>query len=243
MHVLETSHFNIIVWGIFPHSDLKDHCVISRAHDVLQCSQTPKHSIFLSHSGAQKPFVEQLYTDFKDENQFPFFDKSSHSLKSGEEFVSPMLQAAKECEVAIFIVTEQFLTSKWPMLELLTCIEAQKKGNPGLKLFPVLFDGLNFEDLKEISRWEKTWEILEESTKEKTGKITVENCKKAVRKLGSTKGLIFESFSGSEVELRKAIVKDTLKLLAPTPDIDVEDLQGADRLCKVSTDLLGNPML
>ena len=132
--------------------------------------------------------MEQLYTDLKDENQFPFFDKASHSLKSGEEFASPILQAAKECEVAIFMLTEQFLTNKWPMLELLTCIEAQKKGNPGLKLFPVLFDGLKFEDLHEISRWEKTWEILEESTKEKPAKITVENCKVAVHKLRSTFG-------------------------------------------------------
>ena len=90
--------------------------------------------------------------------------------------------------MAIFLLTEQFLTNKWPMLELLTCIEAQKKGNPGLKLFPVLFDGLKFKDLHEISRWEKTWEILEESTKEKPAKITVENCKVAVHKLRSTFG-------------------------------------------------------
>jgi hypothetical protein len=242
VHVLETSHFNIIVWGIFSHSDLKD-CVIFRAHDVPQCSQTSKYTIFLSHSGAQKPFVEQLYRDFVDENQCPFFDQASRSLKRGEEFASRILKAAKECEVAIFIVTEQFLTSKWPMLELLTCIEAQKEGNPGLKLLPVLFDGLKFEDLHEISRWEKTWEILEKSTKEKTVTITVENCKEAVRKLRSTNGLSFERFSGSEVKLRKAIVKDTLKLLALTPDIDIEDIQGTDRLCKVSTDLLGNPML
>lgn len=187
--------------------------------------------------------MEQLYRDFVDENQFPFFDQASHSLKRGEEFASPILKAAKECEVAIFIVTEQFLTSKWPMLELLTCIEAQKKGNPGLKLLPVLYDGLKFKDFHEISRWDKTWEILEKSTKEKTVKITVENCKEAVHKLRSTLGLSSESFPGSEVKLRKAIVKHTLKLLAPTPDIDIEGIQGADRLCKVSTDLLGNPML
>ena len=226
----------------FSHSDLKD-CVISRAHDVPQCSQTSKYTIFLSHNGVQKPFVEQLYRDFVDENQFPFFDQASDSLKRGEEFAPLILKAAKDCEVAIFTVTEQFLTSKWPMLELLTCIEAQKKGNPGLKLLPVLLDGLKFQDLHEISRWEKTWETLEKLTKEKTVKITVENCKKAVRKLRSTLGLNSGSFPGSEVKLQKAIVKDTLKLLAPTPDIDIEGIQGADRLCKVSTDLLGNPML
>ena len=243
MHVLETTYFNIIVWGTLTHSDSKD-CVISRAHDVLQCSQNPKHSIFLSHSGAQKAFVEQLYVDFEAENQSPFFDKASHCLKRGEVFAPPILKAVKECKVAIFIVTEQFLTSKWPMLELLTCIDAQKKGNPGLKLFPVLFEGLNFEDLKETSRWEKTWETLEKlekSTKHKSAKISVENCKEAVRTLRSTLALRFESFQGSEVKLRKAIVKDTLKLLALPPDIYIGDIQGVDRLCKVSTDLLGNP--
>lgn len=34
------------------------------------------HNIFLSHSGAQKNFVEQLCEDLQRAKQSPFFDKS-----------------------------------------------------------------------------------------------------------------------------------------------------------------------
>ena len=45
----------------------------------------PKHTIFMSHSGAQKNFVEQLCEDLIRAKQAPFFDKRPDSLPKGEK--------------------------------------------------------------------------------------------------------------------------------------------------------------
>jgi len=42
-----------------------------------------KHNVFLSHSGVQKNFVEQLCVDLQRAQQSPFFDKH---LPRGEAF-------------------------------------------------------------------------------------------------------------------------------------------------------------
>ena len=44
----------------------------------LVCSEhvlEPKHKVFLSHSGAQKDFVEQLCVDLQRLDRYPFIDK------------------------------------------------------------------------------------------------------------------------------------------------------------------------
>lgn len=109
-------------------------------------SEPESHEVFLSHAGKQKPFVFDLYQDFKNWPRCPridpFFDQRNKSLPKGEEFPVRIFNAARKCVVAVVILSKEYVTSKWPMLELLTFVEAQKFTNPDLKLLPVFYDNL-----------------------------------------------------------------------------------------------------
>lgn len=93
----------------------------------------PKHDIFLSHSGQEKAFVEQLYHDLKRMNQRPFFDQESNCLPKAQKSAPEIIEAAEQCRVGVVVVSEGCLTSKWPMLELSRFVEC------GVKLFPLFF--------------------------------------------------------------------------------------------------------
>ncbi|KAG0620243.1 hypothetical protein M758_4G201100 [Ceratodon purpureus] len=68
-----------------------------------------KHKIFLSHSGAQKDFVEQLCIDLEGCDRYPFFDKRQCSLPIGEEFPKLIFDAIRQCQVGVVILSEDFL--------------------------------------------------------------------------------------------------------------------------------------
>ena len=107
----------------------------------------PKHKIFFNYSGKEKDFVRQLCKDLEAETHQPFFDERSSSLMMGERFAPLIFEAAKQCLVAVVVLSEDFLTSKWPMLELVEIVKAKKSHNHKLKLFP-LFYKLSPDDLK-----------------------------------------------------------------------------------------------
>ena len=73
-----------------------------------------KHKIFLSHSGAQKDFVEYLCGELEKHHHFPFFDKRSSSLPKGDRFPELILKAAQECQMAIVVISEEYFLLKWP---------------------------------------------------------------------------------------------------------------------------------
>ena len=78
-----------------------------------------KHKVFLSHSGVQKDFVEQLCVDLERCDIYPFFDKRQRSLPIGEEFPNLIFEAIGQCEVGVLVFLEEFFCeTKWPMLEL-----------------------------------------------------------------------------------------------------------------------------
>jgi hypothetical protein len=98
-----------------------------------------RQDIFLSHSGQDKAFVEQLYHDLKRVNHHPFFDQSSYSLPKAEKFAPAIFEAAEQCRLGVVVVSEGYLTSKWPMLELSKFVESKKTSNPELRLLPLYF--------------------------------------------------------------------------------------------------------
>eukprot|EP01018_Ginkgo_biloba_P038927 Gb_26205 [translate_table: standard] len=59
------------------------------------------HQIFLSHSGAQKNYVEQLHNDLKAENMSSFFDKDPESLPKGREFPQRIFKATASCKMSV----------------------------------------------------------------------------------------------------------------------------------------------
>jgi len=80
----------------------------------------PKHKIFLSHSGAQKTFVVQLCKDLEDLNYFPFFiiNVPTHYLQ--EKGIKPKSLMLPKIAKYLWwlILSREYLSSKWPMLEL-----------------------------------------------------------------------------------------------------------------------------
>jgi hypothetical protein len=105
-----------------------------------------KHKVFLSHSGAQKNFVEQLCVDLERYDRYPFFDKRRHSLGIGQHFPKAIFQAIRQCQVGVVILSEEFFTrTKWPMLELAALVESKKQSsNSELVIMPV-FLGISRE--------------------------------------------------------------------------------------------------
>ncbi|KAG0622823.1 hypothetical protein M758_3G126300 [Ceratodon purpureus] len=200
-----------------------------------------KHKIFLSHSGVEKNFVEQLCVDLEGTGySFPFFDQRNHSLPKGKDFAALISEAAKLCHVAVVVLSETFLTSKWPMIELGKFHEAKNSENSSLNILPLFFK-LSIEDLDEQSiseRWIPKWQEYASTDK----RIDVNLWRDAVLALPKVNGLVFEepwtrhkSSTGirSEVEYRTAIVRAILRL--SSPDLlygSSENMVGYNRLCQ-----------
>ena len=196
----------------------------------------PKHRIFLSHSGAQKNFTSQLCEDLIRVSHFPFFDKRLDSLPKGEEFPPLLLKAARQCRLAILVLSEEFFTrSKWPMIELSEFVQAQAADNRSLKLLPLYF-GLKLNELKDAGnqkRWRETWETWAEGD----GRIDVGKWVHALsRVLGPVNGMEYDGVD--EVAFRKNVVAAVCKSIPPDVKYDVSHVQALPRLCKVIFKLL-----
>ncbi|KAG0601145.1 hypothetical protein M758_11G087100 [Ceratodon purpureus] len=166
-----------------------------------------KHTMFLSHSGAQKGFVEQLCEDLERAKQVPFFDKRPDSLPKGEKFAQLIFQAARQCPLAIVVVSEEYFTrSKWPMLELGAFVQTGK-----CTILP-LFLGMTckqFGDVKRREEWFRRWsEWAQEDPR-----IQVDVWKEALRDLDGRNGLEFSEALG-EVAYRKEVVATACTILA-----------------------------
>lgn len=73
-----------------------------------------KKQIFLSHSSAQGRFVEQLDEDLRNEGYLPFFHKDPASLPKGEKFPERIFQFARECDVAVVVLSEIIFCQSGP---------------------------------------------------------------------------------------------------------------------------------
>ncbi|KAG0586223.1 hypothetical protein KC19_2G073400 [Ceratodon purpureus] len=196
----------------------------------------PKHDIFLSHSGNEKPFVEQLDHDLRAVHQRPFFDQDSDSLVKGEELHAQILEAARRCRVAVVVVSEGFLTSLWPMLELSWFVKY------GVPLFPLFFK-LPPDDLDESNvetKWKpKYWRKLVDKGEVK--EEVLETWSKAVEKLRNSIGVDYAHYVNSELKYRKDVVGEICKLwprrMKYAIDVPKDKIQGYERLCKVASSM------
>ncbi|KAG0623404.1 hypothetical protein M758_3G172500 [Ceratodon purpureus] len=194
-----------------------------------------KHKVFLSHSGAQKDFVEQLCENLEARGYiFPFFDQRHHSLPKGKDFVPFIKEAAQQCRVAVIILSEEFLCSKWPIIELVEFHAAQQSGNQQLNMLP-LFYKLEVDDLDDRAikdRWMPVWRQLAEEDR----RIDVEKCGAAVRALRKANGIIFGKKGTSEVGYRKEVVRSIFRL--SPPDLlfgSSRVMVGYDRMCEIAS--------
>ncbi|KAG0561314.1 hypothetical protein KC19_9G054500 [Ceratodon purpureus] len=195
-----------------------------------------KHKVFLSHAGKQKDFVEQLCVDLEKKGYlFPFFDERQHSLPAGKDFVPLIMEAAQVCRVAVIVLSEEFLCSTWPMIELTEFHAAQQAGNKQLNMLP-LFYKLGVDDLDDRAiedRWMPKWKKLAEADR----RIDVEKCSAAVRALQTAGGLVFGKYGKSKVGYRRKIVECIVRL--SSADLlygSSREMVGYDRMCeKVSS--------
>ncbi|KAG0617225.1 hypothetical protein M758_5G174500 [Ceratodon purpureus] len=195
-----------------------------------------KHTIFLSHSGNEKAFAEQLCEDLKRMNHYPFFDQDSDSLPKGDRFPSLIFSAVEQCLLAVVVLSEGYLSSKWPMLELSTFVKSMKGGNPNLKLFPVFYK-LSPSDIteKKVKKtWTKSWKTLVLE-----GKVSAEEISSwsdAVLELRAFNGLEFSKLYGtSEVKYRAAVVEEICNNVPPLMKYKTDDIRGCDRLCEITS--------
>ncbi|KAG0601427.1 hypothetical protein M758_11G109900 [Ceratodon purpureus] len=192
-------------------------------------------SIFLSHSGAQKNFVEQLCVDLESCNRSVFFDKRSDSLPKGEPFPQHIFDAIQECQVGVVVLSEEFFSSKWPMLELVAMSKRMRLGNSRLRIMPIFLSMSPVEcrDVTNHGRWLSTW--CEWAQEDK--RMDVEEWKEAVKLLGPMNGFVYKEGLG-EVKFRKEIVKEICKVVRPTTTWDDSHVEGGSRLCKIICDKL-----
>ncbi|KAG0577398.1 hypothetical protein KC19_5G153200 [Ceratodon purpureus] len=191
----------------------------------------PKHKVFLSHSGAQKDFVEQLCIDLETCDRYPFFDKRKSSLPVGMKFPERLFAAIQQSEVGVVVLSEEFFSkTKWPMLELVEMV----RSSASMIIVPVFLSITREEcrKLESLERWIPRWK--EWAEKDKT--IDIEEWKLALKIFGSTTSL---SYKDGEVALRKEVVDAVCELVLPESRWDDSNVEGKDRLCKVILDKVG----
>ena len=189
----------------------------------------PHHNIFLSHGGAQKEFVDQLCVDLERRQRFPFFDRQPSSLPKGERFPGIIKDAVAQCKMMVVVVSEQYFTSRWLMIELNGFVQASKGKDNSKKILP-LFYGLNVEEFSESDRqkkWFTTWKKMAKDDK----RIKVDEWKESLKVLRPFHGCVYE---GQKVlAYREEIVSSICKAIPPDIQYDELHVQGRSKLCKV----------
>jgi hypothetical protein len=188
-----------------------------------------QYKIFLSHAGMEKDFVEQLKEDL--DNIYPgriFFDKDSGSLPYGENFPERILDAARNVEVAVIVISESYFKRKWPMIELAEFFSSRSQF-PEKKILP-LFYRLSVEELKQSKRqkeWFEEWEKFKDS---RIDDETLKAWKYALRSIYPLNGIQMIPGEG-EVSYRKKIVQAICDIVPPVTEYDVSDVDGKERIC------------
>jgi hypothetical protein len=188
-----------------------------------------QHKVFLSHAGMEKDFVEQLYINL--DNIYPgriFFDKDSGSLPLGENFPERILDAARNVEVAVIVISESYFKRKWPMIELAEFFSSRSQF-PEKKILP-LFYKLSVEKFKQSKRQKKWFEEWEKFKDSRINDETFKAWKDALRSIYPLNGMQMIPEEG-EVSYRKRIVQAICDMVPPVTEFDVSQVEGQERIC------------
>ncbi|KAG0588925.1 hypothetical protein KC19_2G278800 [Ceratodon purpureus] len=193
-----------------------------------------KHKIFLSHSGSQKGFVEHLCVELEGCYRFPFFDKRRESLPIGEDFPRHIFDAIRQCDVGVVILSDEFITSKWPMMELVAMHERVlnevEKGKSKFKVIPVFFktSPKDLNDHAKCSEWLSCWQEL---AKKNRKRVEVGKWEAALKYLRKLNGVVYEGFG--EVKFMKEIVDEICKVVPAEIKMEDSHIQGRSRICNI----------
>ncbi|KAG0577117.1 hypothetical protein KC19_5G132000 [Ceratodon purpureus] len=196
-----------------------------------------KHEVFLSYSRKQRDFVEQLDKDLRNCGYSPFFDRDEYSLPVTENTTNNICAAIRQCEVAIVVLSEDFLSlTIWPMFELAYMVECKTRIIP-------IFYGISPADLDDVdkrNKWLLDWEKWADNVKENPDKeklVRIPEWDKALNSLGPTQGFVYNATQGS-VKLRTEIVKEINSRVSPFPDYSY--VQGGARFCQIICEKIFN---
>ncbi|KAG0575671.1 hypothetical protein KC19_5G022200 [Ceratodon purpureus] len=198
---------------------------------LIEC----KHRIFLSHSGAQKDFVEILCEALENHGRFPFFDRRHSSLPKGESFPERILAAARQCQMGVVVVSEEYFMSKWPMIELDAFVQTRLKqeeqqSETKLKILPLFYklSLAEFENEERRAAWYSKWEDLAKEDK----RINISSWKDSLRQLKRFNGI--EYHHNMSLMAYRDEIKDSICNEVP-PDVKWDDshVQGGAKLCQV----------
>ena len=179
---------------------------------ATRCSylkQEPQYKVYLSFKGgsADERFAEQLDKDLEVLDQPVFCHVRPNCLPLGQMYAPIILNTCRKCKVGVVVLSEEYLVSKWPMMELVEFVRAMRDENRSFNLIPLYFK-IAVGDLSEQSiqeKWRPRWEELVDR-----GIVQRENLEEwatAVRILKSINGLSFEANWNSEMMYREAIVE------------------------------------
>jgi hypothetical protein len=192
----------------------------------------PKHKIFLSHSGAQKDFVEYLCFELERCYRFTFFDERHDCLPIGENFPVRIFDAIRQCQVGVVILSEEFFTSKWPMMELVAMVEEVERRKSSFRIIPV-FLGTSLEEFDDPNirmRWLLHWQEL---AKKDPMRVDVEKWKAALKYVRHVNSLIYK-LGLKLLKFQEKIVDAICELVPPEIRLEDSHIQGRLRLCKVT---------
>ncbi|KAG0588935.1 hypothetical protein KC19_2G279700 [Ceratodon purpureus] len=194
----------------------------------------PKHKVFLSHSGFQKGFVEHLCGELEGCYRFPFFDKRRESLPVGEDFSRHIFDAIRQCDVGVVILSDEFITSKWPMMELVAMhervLDEVEKGKSKFKVIPVFLrtSPKDLDDYDKCNQWLSCWQKL---AIDNPKRVQIEKWGVALKYLRKLNGVVYERFG--EVKLVKEIVDEICKVVPAEIKMEDSHIQGRSRICNV----------
>ena len=136
------------------------------------------------------------------------------------------------------ILSDEFFTSKWPMLELVAMhdrvVDEMRNGKHVFKIMPIFLrtSMKEFDDLNNCDRWLSCWQKL---GMENPGRVNVEKCEAAVKYLRSVNGLLYDGLS--ELRFQKEKVNEICRVVPPEVKYEDSHIEGKLRLCKVRTSL------
>jgi len=95
--------------------------------------------VFISYSSKDKTFVEKLYDRLTNDNVTCFMDKEK--IKDGDNWVTELEKAIKESYAILYVISPDFIESKWVENERTSAIALNKNQ------FAVELKKVNDEDL------------------------------------------------------------------------------------------------
>lgn len=147
-----------------------------------------------------------------------FSDGDGDSLSKGERFLNQISFAARECQVAVMVISKSYFIQA-------TFVQAQSQ-SPEFKALPLFFKLLveEFKEQEGQDEWFKEWEIWT-GKGSRISRESLQTWKALRRSIYSENGIQF-IVEDSKVEYRKQIVQAVCKLVPPVTQFDVSHVEG-----------------